>query len=121
MPWGWTDLVLLLILAIAGFILINLVATLGLAISGVNVQHIQKSPNDINLLSIFIQVFLDLGLLAYLAAQMRLRFRSPFWRTIGWRTLDTGRIPPLADLLWIDTQRFLSFTDRLNGICVISS
>ena len=95
-PWGWTDLVLLLILAIAGFILISMVATLGLAISGVNVQHIQKSPNDINLLSIFIQVFLDLGLLAYLAAQMHLRFRSPFWRTIGWRTLDTGRIPPLA-------------------------
>jgi membrane protease YdiL (CAAX protease family) len=95
-PWGWTDLVLLLILAIAGFILMNLVVTLGLAISGVNVQHIQKSPNDINLLSIFIQVFLDLGLLAYLAAQMRLRFRSPFWHTIGWRKLDTGRIPPLA-------------------------
>jgi membrane protease YdiL (CAAX protease family) len=95
-PWGWTDLVLLLILAIAGFILMSLVVTLGLTISGVNVQRIQKSPNDINLLSIFIQVFLDLGLLAYLAAQMRLRFRSPFWHTIGWRKLDTGRIPPLA-------------------------
>ncbi len=95
-PWSWTDLVLLLILAIAGFILISLVVTMGLAISGVNVKSIQESPNDINLLSIFIQVLLDLGLLAYLAIQMRVRFHSSFWRTIGWRKLETGRIPPPA-------------------------
>lgn len=94
--WSWTDLVLLLILAIAGFILTSLLVTMGLAVSGANVQRIQKSPNDINLLSIFIQVLLDLGLLGYLAAQMRLRFHSPFWRTIGWRRLETGRIPPVA-------------------------
>ena len=29
-----------------------------------------------------------LFLLGYLAAQMRVRFRSPFWRTIGWRPLE---------------------------------
>jgi membrane protease YdiL (CAAX protease family) len=95
-PWGWTDLVLFLVLAIAGFILISLFVGLALAMSGANFRHIQNNPHDINLLSIFIQVLVDLALLAYLAAQMRLRFRSPFWHTIGWSKPDTGRIPPLA-------------------------
>jgi hypothetical protein len=95
-PWGWTDLVLFVVLAIAGFILTSLFVGLALAMSGANFHRIQNNPHDINLLSIVIQVLVDLGLLAYLAAQMRLRFRSPFWHTIGWRKLDTGRIPPLA-------------------------
>src|ERR1700684_3808807 len=95
-PWGWTDLVLFVVLAVAGFILISLFVGLALAISGANFRRIQNNPHDINLLSIVIQVLVDLGLLAYLASQMRLRFRSPFWRTIGWRKPDTGRIPPLA-------------------------
>ena len=95
-PWGWTDLVLFVVLAVAGFILISLFVGLALAMSGANFRRIQNNPHDINLLSIVIQVLVDLGLLAYLAAQMRLRFRSPFWHTIGWRKPDTGRIPPLA-------------------------
>jgi uncharacterized protein len=95
-PWGWTDLVLFVILAVAGFILISLFVGLALAMSGANFHRIQNNPHDINLLSIVIQVFVDLGLLAYLAAQMRFRFRSPFWHTIGWRKPDTSRIPPLV-------------------------
>ncbi len=95
-PWGWTDLVLFVVLAVAGFILISLFVGLALAVSGANFHRIQNNPHDINLLSICIQVLLDLGLLAYLAAQMRLRFHSPFWHTIGWRRPDSGRIPPLA-------------------------
>jgi uncharacterized protein len=95
-PWGWTDLFLFLVLGIAGFILMTLFVGLALAISGADFHRIQKSPTDINLLSILIQVLLDLGLLAYLAAQMRLRFHSPFWRTIGWRKLYTNRMSPGA-------------------------
>src|SRR5271168_5522186 len=67
-PWGWTDLFLFLVLGIAGFVLISLFVGLALALSGADFHRIQKSPTDINLLSILIQVLLDLGLLAYLAA-----------------------------------------------------
>jgi membrane protease YdiL (CAAX protease family) len=95
-PWGWTDLVLFVVLAVAGFILISLFVGLALAVSGANFHRIQNNPHDINLLSIFIQVLVDLGLVAYLAAQMRLRFHSPFWHTIGWCKPDTGRVPPVA-------------------------
>ena len=95
-PWGWTDLVLFVVFAVAGFILISLFVGLVLSMSGANFHRIQNNPHDVNLLCIVIQVLVDLGLLAYLAAQMRLRFHSPFWRTIGWRKPDTGRIPLLA-------------------------
>jgi uncharacterized protein len=92
-PWGWPDLAAFVVVAIAGFLLLSLLISTGLAISGVDVRRIQKSPHELVLLSILIQVLLDLGLLAYLAAQMRLRFRSPFWHAIGWRKLETGRFP----------------------------
>lgn len=91
-PWGWADLAALVVLAIAGFLIFSLVITIGLAISGVDIRRIQNSTHEVILLNILIQVILDLGLLAYLAAQMRLRFHSPFWHTIGWRKLETGRM-----------------------------
>jgi membrane protease YdiL (CAAX protease family) len=92
-PWGWADLAAFVVLAIAGFLVLSLIITMGLAISGVDIRRIQKSPHEVILLNILIQVLLDLGLLAYLAAQMRMRFHSPFWHTIGWRKLETGRFP----------------------------
>jgi membrane protease YdiL (CAAX protease family) len=95
-PWGWADLAAFVVLAFAGFLLLSLIITMGLAISGVDIRRIQNSPHELILLNILIQVILDLGLLAYLAAQMRLRFRSPFWDTIGWRKLETGRFPQFA-------------------------
>lgn len=95
-PWGWADLAAFVVLAIAGFLLLSLLITTGLAISGIDIRHIQKSPHEVILLNILIQVILDLGLLAYLAAQMRIRFHSPFWHTIGWRKIETGRFPQAA-------------------------
>jgi membrane protease YdiL (CAAX protease family) len=92
-PWGWADLAAFVVLAIAGFLLLSLLISTGLAISGVDIRRLHKSPHEEILLNILIQVILDLGLLAYLAVQMRMRFRSPFWRTIGWRKLETGRFP----------------------------
>jgi uncharacterized protein len=95
-PWGWADLAAFVVLAIAGFLLLSLLISTGLAISGFDIRRLQKSPHELILLSIVIQVLLDLGLLAYLAVQMRVRFRSPFWRTIGWHKLETGRFPRAA-------------------------
>jgi hypothetical protein len=95
-PWGWADLAAFVVLAIAGFLLLSLLISTSLAISGVDIRRLQKSPHELVLLSIVIQVLLDLGLLAYLAVQMRVRFRSPFWHTIGWRKLETGRFPRTA-------------------------
>ena len=84
-PWGLTDLVL--------FVFLALLLTIGVAVvaqfSGVlHASHLAQSVFDVAA-----QAFIDLALLGYLALQIRLRFDEPFWETIGWRTLDPGILP----------------------------
>ena len=66
--------------------------TLALRLAGVSPSHIRKSPGAISVIAVVAQAVLDLGLLAYLAANIRLRFHSPFWRTIGWRPIETRSV-----------------------------
>ncbi len=92
-PWNWIDLLLLVLITFAGTFVISIILVGGFAAFGLTPSVLQKSANDKSLFLIINQTLLSLGLLAYLAAQMRVRFQSPFWRTIGWRPLDTGTIP----------------------------
>jgi len=92
-PWDWFDIVILVLLAFAGIVLISLLMMLALRLAGVSAARIRNSPGADSLIAIVAQIFLDLGLLAYLAAQMRLRFHSPFWRTVGWRPIQTRLLP----------------------------
>ena len=92
-PWNWSDIFLLVGVAIGGGILISFIVMAGLSLFGVQVLRLlRESPEKLNQLNVVIQVVLDLGILAYLAAQMRLRFHSPFWRTIGWRPLEPAKL-----------------------------
>jgi membrane protease YdiL (CAAX protease family) len=91
-PWGWIDLLFLVLLAVGGIVVLSVIVAAGLAAFGGNPRQIQGSTTA-NFLIVVIQAILDLGLLGFLAAQMSLRFHLPFWRTIGWRPLDTGMIP----------------------------
>lgn len=91
-PWDWLDVVLLAVLAVVGTWIVRILIVRAVGVFGVTQAHLRKSPGLLSVISVVAQIVLDLGLLAYLAAQMRVRFRSPFWRTIGWRPLETGRI-----------------------------
>ena len=91
-PWGWADLGVLVGLAMVGIGVVSILFTLALRLAGVSAAHIRKSPDAMSVIAVVAQVILDLGLLAYLAANIRLRFHTPFWRTIGWHPLET----PLA-------------------------
>jgi uncharacterized protein len=91
-PWGWPDLLVLVGLAMVGIGVVSVAIMLALRLAGVSPAHIRKSPGAISVIAVAAQAILDLGLLAYLAAQMRLRFHSPFWRTIGWRPIETRSI-----------------------------
>jgi uncharacterized protein len=96
-PWDWADIFLLVAVAIAGGILIGFAVMLGLATFDAGALHrLRESPEALNQLNVLIQVLLDVGVLAYLAAQIRLRFKSPFWRTIGWRPLEPVKMPRAA-------------------------
>ena len=92
-PWDWTDLFLLIALVILGTVMVSLLLGIIFGAFGVRVSQIQHSPEVRGIFVVASQVILSLGLLGYLAAQMRLRFGQPFWRTIGWRKLDTGGFP----------------------------
>jgi membrane protease YdiL (CAAX protease family) len=92
-PWGWLDLLLLVIVAIAGTFVLSMFVVVGFMLSGVSFHQLQNSISEKSLLLIINQALLSVVLLVYLSAQIRLRFGAPFWRTIGWRPLPTGQTP----------------------------
>jgi membrane protease YdiL (CAAX protease family) len=98
-PWGWLDLLILVAVAFFGTFVISLLLIKGFAIFGLSFRQIQTDASNKNLFLILNQALLSVVLLAYLAAQMRHSFRAPFWRTIGWRPLQTGQTPRAAAYL----------------------
>jgi membrane protease YdiL (CAAX protease family) len=92
-PWGWLDLLVFAVLAVAGAFAISLLVTIVFAAFGVKLAQLRGSPSIEGLFAVVSQALMFLALLAYLAVQMRVRFGVPFWRAIGWRPLDTGRVP----------------------------
>src|SRR5580700_11878406 len=98
-PWGWGDLVLLVAVAISGTFVVSLLLIKGFTIAGVSFRQVQDVAGDRNLFLILNQALLSVVLLAYLATQMRHSFRKPFWRTVGWRPLETGHSPRTAAYL----------------------
>ena len=98
-PWGWGDLAILIVVAISGTFVVSLLLIKGFTIAGVSFRQVQNNPGDRNLFLILNQALLSVVLLAYLAAQMRHSFHAPFWRTIGWRPLQTSQTPRAASYL----------------------
>jgi membrane protease YdiL (CAAX protease family) len=98
-PWGWIDLLLLVAVALSGTFLVSLLLIKGFAIFGISFRQVQDIASDRNLFLILNQALLSLVLLAYLATQMRHSFQAPFWRTIGWRPLETSQTPRAASYL----------------------
>ena len=92
-PWGWLDLLLFVLVAFAATIVIGAVVLIGFLAFGVKLSELRASASKEGLFAVVNQVVLFLALIGYLAAQIRWRFRAPFWRTIGWRPLESGGIP----------------------------
>src|SRR5271168_2549787 len=92
-PWDWLDLLLLAILALAGSVLLNILLSMIYRAAGITRLQLRNSRSEMGLFTIVHQALLFLVLLGYLAAQMRVSFGGPFWRTIGWRPFEVGRFP----------------------------
>jgi uncharacterized protein len=106
-PWGWLDLLLLVIVAIAGTFVLSMLVVVGFMLSGVSFHQLQNSISEKSLLLIINQALLSVVLLVYLGAQVRLRFGVAFWRTVGWRPLQTGQTPRSAAYLGLILSGFL--------------
>ena len=90
-PWGWLDLLLLALISLAVFLGLAVLLMVSLALVHLSFAEIQTSPRLSGILNVIADAFLFGALIGYLALQMRLRFRAPFWRTVGWRPLETAR------------------------------
>ncbi len=91
-PWGWTDLLLFVVLALAATFLFSILLAVGFAVFGVPLSRLQKPGSAEGLFVVVSQVILFFVLLGYLFVQTRVRFHAPFWRTLGWRPLETHRL-----------------------------
>ncbi|MGH9691716.1 MAG: lysostaphin resistance A-like protein [Candidatus Acidiferrales bacterium] len=100
-PWDWMDLLVFVLVALFGTFLVSLVMILVFAGFGVSLSQLRNSATEKSFFAIVNQALLSLGLLVYLAVQIRLRVRAPFWRTIGWRRLETQIPRGLAYLSFI--------------------
>ncbi len=90
-PWGWPDLVLFVLVSIAGALVLGIIVLLGFMAFGVTIPELRMSSRAQGIFNVASEVLLFSGLIGYLALQIRVRFHSPFWRTIGWRPLEAGR------------------------------
>src|SRR5579863_1116258 len=87
-PWGWTELLIFTLVCIFGAVVLGILFATAYRFMGAAKLGTQKLAADANIIGVWFQIVLDCLILGYLAAQMRLRFRAPFWETIGWRRLE---------------------------------
>ncbi len=106
-PWGWIDLLVLLGVAFGATVVVSLILIKMFAIFDVSFRQIQNAASEKNLFLILNQALLSVVLLAYLATQMRHTFRATFWRTIGWRPLETGQTPRAVAYLGLILSGFM--------------
>jgi membrane protease YdiL (CAAX protease family) len=98
-PWGWLDLLLLVVVWFGATLGATILLAILFAARGMPFGEIQHSPRDLGLFVVVDQLIVSVFVLIYLWLQARVRFNSPFWRTLGWRRLETGERPRGATYL----------------------
>jgi uncharacterized protein len=93
-PWGWGDLALFVLIGFLTLVIFGMFLGMHLHKAGITKEQFEQSILYQAQFTIYAMFGLSAVLLAYLFLQMRLRFRAPFWRTIGWHPLDTGKLRP---------------------------
>jgi membrane protease YdiL (CAAX protease family) len=106
-PWGWLDLLLLVVIGFAGLLLSSLLVLTAFMAVGITINQIKTSIVDQSLFSVIATALISIALLAYLLAQMRLRFNLPAWHALGWRNLRAGQVPHRSAYLGLILSGFL--------------
>lgn len=101
-PWDWIDLVIFALLAVGGTFLISVALVFVFSAFGIAPAQLRASATAKSYFAIVNQILVSFALLGYLAIQSNLRVHEPFWRTVGWRPLETRSIPkPMAYALLV--------------------
>jgi membrane protease YdiL (CAAX protease family) len=96
-PWGWRQVTLFVIVALASLILLTNLMAFG------TILWLKIKPADIKTFVMTNATFLSLRtafwyaiMIGYLFVTIRLNREMPFWRTIGWRDWQSKRVPRAA-------------------------
>ncbi|HKN60504.1 MAG TPA: type II CAAX endopeptidase family protein [Candidatus Acidoferrales bacterium] len=92
-PWGWTDLLILLLVWIGATVVVTLFLGVVFQSRGISWSQLRQPGVEQGIFMVVDQVAISFLILAYLALEVRLGFNVPFWRTLGWRPLETGKTP----------------------------
>lgn len=94
-PWGWLDLLIFVFFALGSLIVLtNALAALLMTGLGLTLAELEEMARKSALFVTTRQALWFGLLLLYLWAVIRVKFRAPFWRTIGWRRPRAEGIPP---------------------------
>lgn len=98
-PWGWLDLLLLVIVYIGATVFATILLAILFAANGVAFPQIQHSPRYMGFFVVTDQLIVSILALLYLWLQTRVRFNAPFWNTLGWRKFEASlRLPAMTYL-----------------------
>lgn len=93
-PWGWPDLILLLVFVLGSSIVFPLLVGLAAVLWwGVHLAEIEHSASIKAAILVASQALWSAATLLYLFAVVRLRHHGPFWHAIGWRQLRLQTMP----------------------------
>jgi membrane protease YdiL (CAAX protease family) len=106
-PWDWIDLVIFMLLALGGTFAVSIGLVFVFSAFHVTPAQLRSSPSLRTYFAVLNQVVLSFALIGFMAVQLRTRSRAPFWRTIGWRPLETGRVPRAAAYVGLLASGFL--------------
>jgi membrane protease YdiL (CAAX protease family) len=93
-PWDWWDLALMVLIGFGALVVFGMFLGAQLHKAGITKEQFEQSGIDQAQFAIYAMFGLSTVLLLYLFAQMRLRFHAPFWRTMRWHPLDSGKLRP---------------------------
>jgi uncharacterized protein len=97
-PWDWVDLVIFALLTVgAAFVVtVGMVLAFGVVLH-IGAAQLRSSDAAKTYFAVANQVVLSTVMLGYIAAQIKARAEVPFWRTLGWRRLETAHVSrPIA-------------------------
>ena len=102
-PWGWGGVGIFVAVAAAGLLMISVMLGIGLGVLSAAGLHVKVADlNAYPLKAVVLTVIQTLWfglLMVFLFFFVRVRYQSPFWKTIGWRALRPSTLPPAAGAL----------------------
>lgn len=92
-PWNWVDLLFFVGLYFLSMFAVVVIVGFAFAAAGVPLARMRTSGPDQAFFVVLVQAVQSVIVFGYLVAQMHRSFGMPFWHTIGWRPLETGKMP----------------------------